>query len=315
MNSEIDSIIAEHEKDCNLSKQHFYVTYKTRLMKYDGDAIPPKDRGNIISRTYAFEAASREDAKLKAPSMFNICNLSFNPLVRSKMQVKHELLDITEVSLPDVDASKLKHINENKDGLYFCQHVKAVLMPDDNRTLPYSFLGFEQGSICRKMPHFDSPSKDVSYLYHPWHGAGDGYVDWFEYRHTNRFWKKMKDFFNAVHKTDEDRFYSTEYTSLRKLEREKVKKLELLKYLSSYIHGFGDFSELTWRELNSQGHYFMHKYCNGRYSLPVFIENDPYNRFRMRYKTAAERRIELESQIAGAKSKLMALEDELCNLK
>jgi len=125
----------------------------------------------------------------------------------------------------------------------------------------------------------------------------------------------MNDFFNAVHKTDEDRFYSTEYTSLRKHEREKVKKLELLKHLSSYIHGFGDFSELTWRELNSQGYYFMHKYCNGSCSLPVFIEDDPYNGFRMRYKTISERRIELESQIAGAKSKLTALEDELRRLK
>ena len=315
MNIEIDSIIAEHEKDCDLSKRYFYATYKTCLMKYDGDSIPPKDRGNIISRTYAFEAASREDAKRKAPSMFNICNLSFNPLVRSKMQVEHELLDIAEVSLPNVDASKLKHINENKDGLYFCQHVNVVLMPDDNHVLPDSFLGFEQGSIRRKMPYFDSPSKDVSYLYHPWHGAGDGYTDWFEYRRTNCFWKKMKTFFDSVHKTDEDRFYSTEYTSLRKHEREKVKKLELLKHLSSYIHGFGNYSELTWRELNSQGHYFMHKYCNGSYSLPVFIEDNPYNSFRMRYKTAAERRIELESQIAGAKSKLATLEDELHRLK
>lgn len=97
MNIEIDSIIAEHEKNCDLSKRYFYATYKTCLMKYDGDAIPPKDRGNIISRTYAFEAASIEDAKRKAPSMFNICNLSFNPLVRSKMQVEHELLDMAEL--------------------------------------------------------------------------------------------------------------------------------------------------------------------------------------------------------------------------
>jgi len=315
MNIEIDSIIAEHEKDCDLSKQYFYATYKTCLMKYDGNVIPPKDRGNIISRTYAFEAASEEDAKSKAPSMFNVNNHSFNPLDRSKMDVEHELLDMTEVSLPDVDASKLKHINENTDGLYFCQHVKVTHMLDDNSFIPDSFLGFEQGSIRRKMPHFDSPSKDVSYLYHPWHGASDRYMDWFEYRHTNCFWEKMNDFFNAVHKTDEDRFYSTEYTSLRKHEREKVKKLELLKHLSSYIHGFGDFSELTWRELNSQGYYFMHKYCNGSCSLPVFIEDDPYNGFRMRYKTISERRIELESQIAGAKSKLTALEDELRRLK
>ena len=315
MNSEIDSIIAEHEKDCDLSKRYFYATYKTCLMKYDGNAIPPKDRGNIISRTYAFEATNREDAKHKASSMFNIYNLSFNPLDRTKMEVEHELLNMTEVSLPDVDASKLKHINENKDGLYFCQHVIVVRMPDDNCTIPDSFLGFEQGSIRRKMPHFDSPNKDVSYLYHPWHGAGDGYTDWFEYRHTNCFWEKMKDFFDTVNKTDEDRFYSTEYTSLRKHEREKVKKLEQLKHLSSYIHGFGDYSELTWRELNSQGHYFIRKYYNGSHSLPVFIENDPYNRFRMRYKTAAERRIELESQIACTKSRLTTLEDELCSLK
>ena len=85
MHNEIDSIIEEHEKECSLSKSYFYATYKTRLMKYDGNAIPAKDCGNIITRTCAFEASSIEDAKLKAPSMFNTNNHSFNPLVRSKM--------------------------------------------------------------------------------------------------------------------------------------------------------------------------------------------------------------------------------------
>ena len=66
--------------------------------------------------------------------------------------------------------------------------------------------------------------------------------------------------------------------------------------------------------MNNQGHYFIRKYGDGSHSLPVFIENDPYNRFRMRYKTAAERRIELESQIVDAKHKLMLLENELCNV-
>ena len=314
MCNEIDNIIAEYKKECDLSKSYFYATYKTRLMKYDGNVIPAKDRGNIITRTYAFEALSKEDAKLKAPSMFNTSNHSFNPLVRSKMQVEHELLDITEVLLPDIDVddSKLKHINENKDGLYFCHHVNVVLMPDDNLVVPDSFLGFEQGSIRRKMPHFDSPDKDVAYLYHPWHGAGDGYVDWFEYKHTNCFWKKMNAFFYMSHKTDEDRFYSTEYTSLRKPEREKIKKLEQLKYLSSYIHGFGKMSDYVWRNMNNQGYYFISKHANGD-GLPVFIENE-YNGFRIRWKTAAERRIELESQIADAKYKLMLLENELCNI-
>ena len=120
MYNEIDNIIAEYEKEYDLSKSYSYATYKTCLIKYDGNAIPTKDRGNIITRTCAFEASSIEDAKLKAPSMFNTNNHSFNPLVRSKMQVEHELLDIMEVLLPDIDASKLKCINEKKDGLYFC---------------------------------------------------------------------------------------------------------------------------------------------------------------------------------------------------
>ena len=311
MHIEIDNIIAEYEKECDLNKSYFYATYKTRLMKYDGNAIPAKDRGNIISRTCAFEALSIEDAKIKAPSMFNANNYSFNPLVRSKMQVEHELLDITKVLLPDIDASKLKRINEKKDGLYFCRRVKVELMPDDDFTVPDSFLGFEQGSICRKMPHFDSPDEDVAYLYHPWHGARDGYVDWFEYKHANRVWKKMHAFFNKTHKTDEDRFYSTEYTSLRKPEREKIKKLELLNHLRSYIHGFGEMSSYVEKKMNNQGYYFIPKYANGD-GLPVFIENDdPYNEFRMRWKTAAEKRIELETQIEDAKLKLKLLEHKL----
>ena len=125
----------------------------------------------------------------------------------------------------------------------------------------------------------------------------------------------MHAFFNKTHKTDEDRFYSTEYTSLRKPEREKVKKLELLKHLSSYIHGFGEMSSYVEKEMNNQGYYFIPKYANGD-GLPVFIENrDPYNEFRTRWKTVAEKRIELETQIEDAKLKLKSLEHKLSTMK
>ena len=63
--------------------------------------------------------------------------------------------------------------------------------------------------------------------------------------------------------------------------------------------------------MNNQGHYFISKYSNGN-GLPVFIENDdPYNEFRMKWKTAAEKRIELEMQIEDAKLKLKLLENRL----
>ena len=98
---------------------------------------------------------------------------------------------------------------------------------------------------------------------------------------------------------------------MRKSEREKIKKLELLKHLRSYIHGFGEMSSYVEKKMNNQGHYFIPKYANGD-GLPVFIENDdPYNEFRMRWKTAAEKRIELETQIEDAKLKLKSLENKL----
>ena len=50
MHNEIDSIIEEYKKECDLSKSYFYVTYKTRLMKYDGNVIPAKDRGRKTHR-------------------------------------------------------------------------------------------------------------------------------------------------------------------------------------------------------------------------------------------------------------------------
>ena len=57
------------------------------------------------------------------------------------------------------------------------------------------------------------------------------------------------------------------------------------------------------------------EYSNGD-GLPVFIENDdPCNEFRMRWKTAAEKRIELETQIEDAKLKLNSLEHKLSTMK
>lgn len=60
---EIDSIINEYRKKCSLDKKYFYAIYKTKLLKYKGLDIPPKDHGNIIDMTYAFEAKDIDDAK------------------------------------------------------------------------------------------------------------------------------------------------------------------------------------------------------------------------------------------------------------
>lgn len=267
--SEIDRIIKNYEKTYDLSRRYFFATYRTRLLKYDGQAIPPINNGNIISRTYVFEADDEKDAEHCASTQFNVNNYAFNSLNHLKMEVEHELLEIFEVAIPDIDTIKLKCINKNINGLYFCQRVKVVTMPNDDFAIPNSFLSFDYGSIRRKMPHFDSPCKDISYLYHPWHGAGDGYTDWFEYKYENPVWKKMQVFFNSKNKSNEDRFYSTEYTALRKAERMKVKKLRQLKWLSSFESEFGEFFDHMQKQTN--GHYILYKYQNG--SMPVFIDN------------------------------------------
>ena len=108
---EIDSIINEYRKKCSLDKKYFYAIYKTKLLKYKGLDIPPKDYGNIIDITYAFEAKDIDDAKKKAPALFNTNNVAFNSLVKSLMEVKHELLEIKEVRIPNIDITKLRNTN------------------------------------------------------------------------------------------------------------------------------------------------------------------------------------------------------------
>lgn len=259
--SEIDYIIKDYEKTYDLSKKYFFVTYRTRLLKYDGQAIPSINQRNVISRTCMFEAHDKKDAECHASKLFDVSNRAFNSLNRLKMEVEHELLEVFDVTIPDIDESELKCINKNTYGLYFCQRVKVAVVSNDDTEIPISFLGFDNGSIRRKMPHFDSSCKDISYLYHPWHGARDGYTDWFEYRYGNPVWKKMQAFFNNKMKDNEDRFYSTEYTSLRKFERMRVKKLRQLKWLSSFESEFGEYFDRMQKQV--KGHYIVYKYQNG----------------------------------------------------
>lgn len=148
----------------DLSKKYFFATYRTRLLKYDGQVIPPINQGNVISHTCIFGAHDKKDAEHRAPALFNANNRAFNSLNRLKMVVEHEL-------------------SKNKD--------------------------------------------------------------------------------------NGDRFYSTEYTSLRKFERMKVKKLRQLNWLSSFESEFGEYFDRM-REMN-RGRYILYKYQNG--SVIVFRED------------------------------------------
>lgn len=267
--SEIDYIIKRYKKKYDLSKKYFVAVYRTRLLKYDGQIVPPLNQGNIVSRTCVFEADDEKDAKQRAPALFNVSNYAFDSLNCRKMEVEHELLNVFELTIPNIDEAELKHINKNVNGLYFCQRVKVVTISNDDSEIPKSFHGFYSGSIRRKMPHFDSQHKDISYLYHPWHGAGDGYTDWFEYKYGNPVWKKMEMFFNSRNKNNENRFYSTEYTSLRKNELVKVKKLKQLDWLSSYVSDFeGNFDSA---QKQIRGRYILYKYRGG--NMVVFRED------------------------------------------
>ena len=267
--SEIDYIIKSYEKKYDLSKKYFFAIYRTRLLKYDAQIVQPLNQGNIVSHTCIFKADNKKDAKLRASALFNVDNYAFDFLNRRKMTVEHELLKVFEVTVPDIDDAELKHINKNINGLYFCQRVKVVTVSDDDSKIPKSFLGFETGSIRRKMPHFDSSHKDISYLYHPWHGARDGYTDWFEYKYGNPIYKKMEHFFNSRNRVSEERFYSTEYTSLRKAERLKVKRLKQLDWLSSYDSDFE--ANFDYVEKQIRGHYILYK-CGSR-NMVVFRED------------------------------------------
>lgn len=307
---EIDSIIKECKKECSLSKKYFHAVYKTKLLKYKGFDIPPKDYGNIISMTYAFEAKDIDDAKAKAPDLFNIHNAAFKSLIHSSMEVKHELLEIKEVQIPNIDTRNLRSITNNwkNEGRFITR------MRNNDSSVPRSFLGFDNGDIIRKMPHFDSPRKDITYLYHPWQGASDNFTDWFEYSYRNQVWKIMDEFFNQRRKTDKDKFNYTQYTDLKRKHCLKVKELRKLEYLLSHVKGYGPDSQVIYDNINNQGYYYMQRFVGNNYELPTFIEIES-NYWRMAYKTNVEKRIELETQISQLQNKLDLLKEELTSIK
>lgn len=245
----------------------------------------------------------------KTPALFNTHNVAFNSLIQSLMEVKHELLEIKEVRIPNIDITKLRNVN---NWLSICADI--TYMNNKDYSIPNSFHGFERGQIIRIMPHFDSPEKDIEYLYHPWHGSDDNYRDWFQYRYKNLAWKIMDNFFRQKHKTDEYRFKHTEYTNLKRKHSLKVKELQQLEYLLSYINSYGPDSQFLHNKISKQGHYYMQKFANGESGLPTFIESEFCKYWRDAYMTNDEKRTVLETQISQLQNKLNSLKEELSKL-
>lgn len=286
-----------------LDKRYFKAVYKTNVLEYDGVPVDELNWGNIISYTKMFSAKTPEHAKQISSTLFNLSNSSFYPLKRNLMKVKHELLEIKEIKIPSFSNKKFKHVNQFVNNDIMCWKMNLQKHTTNSPSLPESFLGFNTCSVYRKMPHFNSDKKTVKFLYHPWHGAGDGFRDWYEVSSESSFWNLLEEQFNSKFQTEEEKFSNTEYTNLDSDEQEVYKKIKQLDFLDNQNCYDNDDDIMT----RHQGHFCIH------YGQLYFIENENpfYSGIRFHYKSKREEQVRLEEELKDAKRKVESLENKL----
>lgn len=284
-----------------LDKHYFYGIYKTRVLKYKGKPLAEKDWGNIISPTPMFSADNKADATEKAKKLYGLYNPSFRPLKVKDIEAEHKLLDIKSIVPPSFDGD-LRHIQRLSTGLTGRQ---ISLQEDCNFPLPESFLGVKNAWIKRRMPHISSPDEDITYLYHPWHGAGDLGLDWYAYPYRSFQWRQLDNLFHEHHQRDVcAEFGQTEYTDLDKEEQRKVRNLRRLEYLDAFNHDFMDFNSIFWQRFLC-GQFYIHEYGRGENGIPEW--HGECNFLSAQYKTQREREIEIRAEMDELESKIRVM--------
>ena len=307
-----DRLFTVSSRGFTLDKKYFHAVYKTRVLKYKGKALHERDWGNIVSITDFFSAEDISDAKVKALSLFNLNNPSFNPLDRKYIQAEYELLTVRPITPPsfkDKDFSKI-HTVESGSGHYW--HVRAKVKENCKDRLPESFLGINTCTVRRRMPHFHSEAGEIAYLYHPWHGAGDTDADWFVYQYGSPYWETLNRLFYEQTKGNElTRFEYTEYTDLSEEEQEKVRCFKKLEFLDNSSIEYLDYSgSFRGRDL-IQGKYILDHQGNN----PHFYECGGFNHLRFRYETNRERIVKLEDELSRLEIKVKVVKEELDALR
>ena len=278
-----------------LEDRHFYAVYKTRLLRYDGHDVGERGRGNIVSFTRLFTAKDEEDAKVVARTYFDLSNPTFSTLNRTKVEMAENiLLEMKEYVPPTFSKENFRKFNklEHSSTGYLLRYCKVYKQEDDS--LPYSFHGFETCSITRSQRHLNS-SRAIAYYYHPWHGAGDIYDDWYRYDNTSGHYTRLENEFNKRYNTEAKKFAHTEYTSLNKDEQELIRRLKRLESLDNQFHELIDEETFLRRDL-MQGRFF------NQYGELVF-KPDEFNYLRKAF-------LGREDKVSEARIKIQELEIE-----
>ena len=309
-----------------LDKKWFKAIYKTNVLKYKGMPLQECDWGNIVSETEMFEANDVEDAKKKAENFFNLNNRSFRPLDRTQMEVKHHLVEIKEIVIPDFKKKSFKNVNALGKSVVG-KNLKVPDSPNKELSLywedesKFTEEELEQRQHRsydhrrRKMKHFVADEQSIVYQYgieeidkpYGWNGYP---IKWYEYTHSHPFWKRLDELFKQ--KTyglcDElELFENTEYTDLIKEEQNLYKKYLQLMYLDDCRQSNDKFMH--------QGHYFVMKYGDGKEDVPIFKRNEyGFVDFNWTYKSKHEKEICLKKKMKDMSSQMNLLQMELESL-
>lgn len=290
-----------------LEDRHFYAVYKTRLLKYDGQDVGERGHGNIVSFTRLFTAKDEEDAKSVATMYFDLSNPTFSTLNRTKVERSENfLLEIKEYVPPTFSKENFRKFNklEHSPTGYLLRYCKVYKQEDDS--LPASFHGFEHCSMMRSQRHLNSSSA-TAYYYHPWHGAGDIYDDWYRYDKTSRHYTRLENEFNKRFNTEAKKFARTEYTSLNKEEQELIRRYKRLESIDNQFHELIDDETFLRRDL-MQGRFF------NQYGELVF-EPDEYNYLRQVFLGREDKVSEARIKIQELEIKRNMIEHEIMRLQ
>lgn len=314
---QFDNLFKVSRHGLTLDKNYYQAFYKTRVLKYKGRPLEEINWGNIISVTPIFDAANNEEALAKCGRYFNLMNPSFDPLDRKFVEAEHELLKVEAIKAPtfaDADYSRFNTLNDASAGYL---RKESNVKENCDGALPESFLGLANCSIRQRKPHFRSSDRQTVFLYHPWHGAGDTYTDWYAYPYGREAWHTLKGIFEERCQKEKERweFEHTEYTHLGKREQECIRKYKQLNWLDKRYECYWDSCSLMGQAVDRQGYYKIQKDSNGSEKTPIFVETNAYNILRMTFRTKRERYLNLKRRLEKVEREAKYLQDEIRLLK
>ena len=304
----LEKLFSVSENGFRLEDRHFYAVYKIRLLKYDGREVGERGQGNIVSFTRLYHARDEEFAIRKAPLYFDVSNPTFRSLDRTKIEeVKYTLVEVKEFVPPTLSDEKFRVFNRQKYSNH--RHLmmdRVRISCNRGEPLPESFHGFEHCLIRRIQRHIWSKHA-TAYLYRPWHGAGNPYMEWHRCDKGTLNYLMLEREFNKRETNEAKKFAVTEYTDLDDDEHELIRRLKRLQAL--------DYKQY---ELCSDDHFLHKDMMQGRFfnrfGNIVFFP-DEYNHLRRTFLGRDEKVSEARIKIQDLECQRKNIDREIESLK